>query len=44
LGENWVLVVVFALILILIGVIAGYLIGNTSLKSQVEIKITALER
>ena len=44
LGENWVLVVVFALILILLGVIAGYLIGNTSLKSQVQANITTLER
>ena len=44
LGENWVLVFVFALILILLGVIAGYLIGNTSLKSQVQANITTLER
>ena len=44
LGENWVLAVVFALILILIGVIAGYLIGNTSLRSHVTSSIDALER
>ena len=44
LGENWVLVVIFALILILLGVIAGYLIGNTSLRSHVTASIDTLER
>ena len=44
LGENWVLVVVFGLILLLIGVIAGYLIGNTSLRSHVTESMDALER
>jgi len=44
LGENWVLVVVFGLILMLVGVIAGYLIGNTSLRSHVTESMDALER
>ena len=44
LGENWVLVVVFSLILIMLGVIAGYLIGNTSLRKHVAGSINSLER
>lgn len=42
--KNPVILVVLALILILVGVIAGYLIGNTSLRSKVTGNIDNLER
>lgn len=42
--KNPVILVVLALILILLGVIAGYLIGNTTLRSSVTGNIDNLER
>ena len=42
--KNPVILVILALILILVGVIAGYLIGNTSLRSKVMGNIDNLER
>ncbi len=42
--QNPVILLVLALILILVGVIAGYLIGNTTLRSSVSGNIDNLER
>jgi len=42
--KNPILLVVLALILILLGVMAGYLIGNTTLRSTVTGNIDNLER
>lgn len=42
--QNPVILLVLALILILLGVIAGYLIGNTTLRSAVSSNIDNLER
>ena len=42
--RNPIILVVLALILILVGVIAGYLIGNTTLRSTVSGNIDNLER
>ncbi|MCR4689256.1 MAG: hypothetical protein K5745_06870 [Saccharofermentans sp.] len=44
LADNWVLAVVFSLILIMVGVLIGYIVGNTSLRSKVTNNIDNLER
>ena len=43
LSENIFIVVVFGLILVLLGIITGYVIGNTSLRSKVEKDLNDLE-
>ena len=43
-GENWMLVLVGALIALVLGCLAGYLIGNTSLRSKVTADMDGLER
>jgi len=44
LQDNWVLALVFSLILIMVGVLIGYIVGNTSLRSKVTNNIDNLER
>ena len=44
LGENWLLVLVGVLIVLVFGCLIGYLVGNTSLKSKVTAGIDELER
>ncbi len=43
-GENWMLVLVGALIALILGCLIGYLVGNTSLRSKVTADIDGLER
>ena len=43
-GENWMLVLVGALIALVLGCLVGYLIGNTSLRSKVTADMDGLER
>ena len=44
LGENWLLVLIGVLIVLVLGCLIGYLIGNTSLRSKVTQGIDGLER
>lgn len=44
LSENWVLVLVGVLLILMIGCLIGYLIGNTSLRGKVTAGIDGLER
>ena len=44
LSENWILVLLGALIVLVLGCVIGYLVGNTSLRSKVTAGIDGLER
>ena len=44
LSENWILVLVGVLLVLMIGCLIGYLIGNTSLRGKVTAGIDGLER
>ncbi|MBO4681666.1 MAG: hypothetical protein J5623_07150 [Clostridiales bacterium] len=44
LGENWLLVLIGVLIVLVLGCLIGYLVGNTSLRSKVTQGIDGLER
>ena len=44
LGENWLLVLIGVLIVLVFGCLIGYLVGNTSLRSKVTAGIDGLER
>jgi len=44
LGENWLLVLIGALIVLVAGCLVGYFIGNTSLRGKVTAGIDGLER
>ena len=43
-GENWMIALIGALIMLFIGCLLGYLIGNTSLKGKVNTSIDVIER
>ena len=43
-GENWVFILVGALMALMLGCLIGYLIGNTSLRSKVTADMDGLER
>lgn len=44
LGENWILVLVGALVMLILGCLIGYFVGNTSLRGKVTSDIDALQR
>ena len=44
LGENWLLVLIGVLIVLVFGCLIGYFVGNTSLRSKVTAGIDGLER
>ena len=43
-GENWIIALIGALIMLFIGCLLGYIIGNTSLKGKVNAGIDSIER